>query len=65
MPGKIDGIDVAVRARQLHPGIAIIVVSGYALDLWERLGKLDPPPGFLRKPYRTKEVLEVMRQLTP
>jgi CheY-like chemotaxis protein len=65
MPGKIDGIDVAVRARELHPGIAIIVVSGYALDLWERLEKLDPPPVFLRKPYRTKEVLEVVRQLAP
>jgi CheY-like chemotaxis protein len=65
MPGKIDGIDVAVRARELHPGIAIIVVSGYAVDLWERLEKLDPPPVFLRKPYRTKEVLEVVRQLAP
>jgi CheY-like chemotaxis protein len=65
MPGKIDGIDVALRARELHPGIAIIVVSGYALDLWERLEKLDPPPVFLRKPYRTKEVLEVVRQLAP
>jgi CheY-like chemotaxis protein len=65
MPGKIDGIGVAVRAREIHPGIGVIVVSGYALDLWERLEKLDPPPVFLRKPYRTKEVLDVVRQLAP
>jgi CheY-like chemotaxis protein len=65
MPGKIDGIGVAVPAREIHPDIGIIVVSGYALDLWERLEKLDPPPVFLRKPYRTKEVLDVVRQLAP
>jgi CheY-like chemotaxis protein len=65
IPGMRDGIDVAVRARELHPDIAVIVVSGYALRLWERLEGLNPPPVFLRKPFRIKEVLAVVRQLIP
>jgi CheY-like chemotaxis protein len=65
MPGMRDGIDIAVRARELHPGIAVIVVSGYALELWERLERLNPPPVFLRKPFRLREALAAVRQLTP
>jgi CheY-like chemotaxis protein len=64
MPGTMDGIDVALRARKLHPGIAVIVVSGYALHLWERLEELNPPPVFLRKPFRMKEAVAVLRRLT-
>jgi two-component system, response regulator PdtaR len=63
MPGERDGIDVAVRARQLYPEIAVIVASGYAPNLVERLDVLDPPAVFFRKPYRSKEILEVIRQL--
>jgi DNA-binding response OmpR family regulator len=65
MPGMRDGIDVAVRARELHPEIAVIIVSGYALELWKRVEGLEPPPVFLRKPFRLKEALAVVRQLTP
>jgi DNA-binding response OmpR family regulator len=63
MPGGKDGIDVAVRARELYPQIAVIVASGYTPNLIERLDVLDPPAVFFRKPYRTKEVLDVIRQL--
>jgi CheY-like chemotaxis protein len=65
MPGTRDGIDVAVRARELRPNIAVVIVSGYAMQLWERLEGLNPPPVFLRKPFRIKEALAVVRQLTP
>jgi hypothetical protein len=34
---KMDGIDVAVSTRELHPIIVVIVVSGYAPQLTERL----------------------------
>jgi DNA-binding response OmpR family regulator len=63
MPGGKDGIDVAVRARELYPQIAVIVASGYTPNLIERLDVLDPPAVFFRKPYRSKEVLDVIRQL--
>jgi DNA-binding response OmpR family regulator len=63
MPGKMDGIDVALRARELHPGIAVLVVSGFAPQLWERLEGLDPPAVFLAKPYRTRDILNNIRRL--
>jgi DNA-binding response OmpR family regulator len=63
MPGKMDGIDVAVHARELHPGIAVLVVSGFAPQLWERLEGLDPPAAFLSKPYRTQDVVSNIRRL--
>jgi hypothetical protein len=53
-----------VRARELYPEIALIVASGYVPKLIERLDVLDPPAVFFGKPYRSKEVLEVIRQLT-
>lgn len=28
MPGPVDGIHVVLHARQHHPGIAVVVVSG-------------------------------------
>jgi YesN/AraC family two-component response regulator len=64
MPGLLDGIDLALRARELHPRIAVIVVSGYAPLLVERLNKLDPPPAFFGKPYRSGEIIQAIRQMT-
>jgi DNA-binding response OmpR family regulator len=63
MPGKMDGIDVAVRARELHPGIAVLVVSGFAPQLTERLDSLEPPAVFLSKPYRTRDIVNNIRRL--
>jgi two-component system, response regulator PdtaR len=63
LPGKMDGIDVALRARELHPHIAMVIVSAYAPRRIERLARLDPPAAYLQKPYRTKEILEVVRRL--
>jgi DNA-binding response OmpR family regulator len=63
MPGKMDGIDLAVRARELHPRIAVLVVSGFAPQLWERLEGLDPPAMFLSKPYRARDVVNNIHRL--
>jgi CheY-like chemotaxis protein len=64
MPGLLDGIDLALRARELHPRIAVIVVSGYAPHLVERLDEMDPRPLFLGKPYRSSEIIQAIRQMT-
>ena len=63
MPGALDGINVAERAREQQPAIPILVVSGYAPDLAARLDRLAPPPVFLSKPYRANKLLEVLREL--
>lgn len=64
MPGALDGIDVAVRARELDPGVPVVIVSGYAAQLTERLSGLNPPATFLRKPYRFSKLLDVLWRLT-
>ena len=63
MPGTLDGVDVAIRARDQDPGVLIIVVSGYAVQLMDRLSGLQPPATFIRKPFRPSEVLEVLWRL--
>ena len=50
MPGLIDGIQVALYARQRHPGIPVIVVSGQPLNA-RRLDDLGPRKIFVSKPY--------------
>ena len=60
----LDGIDLALHARELHPKIAVIVVSGYAPHLVERLTRLTPPPVFFVKPYRSGEIIGAVRRLT-
>lgn len=52
MPGKIDGWELARRARAAFPGIGIVYVSGYPGDL------VDPLPlsHFIKKPYRLAEL---------
>lgn len=47
MPGALDGIDLAVRARSLQPSLAVIVMSGYSASLERAAGlqlELLPKP---------------------
>lgn len=64
MPGTLDGIDVALHARRRHPGIPVLVASGYAAHLVRRLGMLIPAAVFISKPYRLAEVLDIITRLT-
>ena len=56
--------DGLVATREIHPKIAVIVVSGYAPHLVERLERLEPPPAFFDKPYRTRDIIVAMRRMT-
>jgi signal transduction histidine kinase len=47
MPGALDGIDLATRARVLQPSLAVIVMSGYSASLERAAGlqlQLLPKP---------------------
>ena len=63
MPGRLDGIDVAAWARSRDPSIGIVVVSGFAPQVIERLKTFNPEPVFISKPYRTGEVIGVIQKL--
>jgi len=64
MPGTLDGVEVAIYARQRHPGIPVLVVSGYAARLMSRLRGLDPAAVFIGKPYRLEEIMTAVWRLT-
>lgn len=64
MPGTLDGIDVAVRARLRNSTLPVLVVSGYAAQLVSRLGTLAPPAVFIGKPYDLDEIANALKRLT-
>ena len=64
MPGIRDGIGVAAYARTLYPAIPVLVVSGYAARLDDRLRTLVPAAKFIAKPYGFGQVVDALRLLT-
>ena len=64
MPGMLDGVDLALRARRRFSAVPVLVVSGYAVQLVARLGVLDPPAIFISKPYDLGEIADALRRLT-
>lgn len=64
MPGTLDGIDLAVRARCRHAMMPLLVVSGYAAQLATRLRVLQPAAVFIGKPYDLKGIVDALRRLT-
>src|SRR5579871_5910762 len=51
LPGTMDGIDLAHLTRKSHPKMPVLVASGYALRIQERLRDLSPPALFMMKPF--------------
>lgn len=62
LPGNLDGIDLAIAARQAHPGIPIVFISG-------RPGKLadahvmSDPAAFLLKPFSLNKLVRDVERL--
>jgi PAS domain S-box-containing protein len=56
MPGKLRSPELARRARELHPGIAVLFTSGYTENAIVHGGRLDEGVDLLSKPY-TRETL--------
>jgi CheY-like chemotaxis protein len=61
MPGSMDGLKLAGFVRDRWPPIKIVATSGHA-----HIEAADLPAGsvFLPKPYRSAEVVKVLRELT-
>lgn len=60
LPGSMDGLALARKARELCPSIGLIVTSGYLLS-----NSISLPVGgiFIAKPYSETEVLGLFRSL--
>jgi CheY-like chemotaxis protein len=55
MPGGINGLVLAERARALRPGLRILLASGYSDDLLTR-GEPSGAADVLAKPYRQTDL---------
>jgi PAS domain S-box-containing protein len=56
MPGGMNGLELIEKARRLHPGLPVLVTTGYMDDLPERGRSTDLK--ILAKPYRHETLLE-------
>jgi len=60
MPGELNGISLAERARTTHPGIGLLITSGRVQPPKEEI----PPGGrFLPKPYTAHALMGMIREL--
>jgi PAS domain S-box-containing protein len=60
IPG-MTGLDFAEQLRRTHPGLPVVLATGYA----EATGNAAPWLPRLAKPYRQDELEDVLRRLTP
>jgi CheY-like chemotaxis protein len=60
MPGRLDGNEVATRARGRHPGLQVVYMSGDPASLTNGIGPCD---AFLCKPFRSFVVISEVARL--
>ena len=63
MPGGMSGRDVAARARQLRPGIKVLLTSGYAEELVHGDSLEREQLKVLRKPYHQADLVTALREI--
>jgi PAS domain S-box-containing protein len=63
MPGGMSGREVAARARQLKPGIKVLLTSGYAEELVHGADLEREQLKLLRKPYHQADLVAVLREV--
>jgi PAS domain S-box-containing protein len=62
MPGGINGWELAERAREIQPGLKVLLTSGYALETLAERGRLPAGAIILNKPYRKAELAKRLRE---
>ena len=63
MPGPLRSPELARRARELLPEIAVLFTSGYAQDAIVHGGRLDPGLDLLGKPYTQDALARKLRHV--
>jgi PAS domain S-box-containing protein len=63
MPGGLSGREVAIHARQLKPGIKVLLTSGYAEELVHGEELQRSQLKVLRKPYQQADLVAALREV--
>ena len=61
MPGRLKSPELADKARERLPGIAVLFTSGYAQNAIVHGGRLDPGVELLSKPYSARALASKVR----
>ena len=61
MPGPMDGLGLAREAKRRHPGIRVLLTSGYSRSVVDDPGELPGP--LLNKPYRRDDLARALASL--
>ena len=62
MPGAIDGIGLAEHAREAHPGLPVVFMSGRP-DSAQRVRAIAPPTAFFPKPYDVHRLVGTVERM--
>ncbi|MET0278101.1 MAG: response regulator [Pseudorhodoplanes sp.] len=57
MPGSMDGVELARRARDMRPNLKVIVTSGHGPDIPK-----DAADAYFPKPFDVQEVVQIIRR---
>jgi signal transduction histidine kinase/two-component SAPR family response regulator len=63
MPGPIRSPELAEKAKQLFPHIAVLFTSGYTQNAIVHGGRLDPGVELISKPYRREDLARKIRHV--
>jgi DNA-binding response OmpR family regulator len=63
LPGRRDGIDLALAARRVHPGIPVVFMSGKPTKL-AQAHTLSDPAAFLQKPFSFRTLVGAVERLS-
>ena len=55
MPGGVDGFELARRAREIHPRLAVVYTTGFS-EVVDRMAPARAVDRLLRKPYTPEEL---------
>ncbi|MGO4387166.1 PAS domain S-box protein [Microvirga sp. 2YAF29] len=62
MPNGMNGVELSRRAREMRPGIKVLLASGYPMSTLPSHG-FDDGVSFISKPYRWTELADKLRLL--
>ena len=63
MPGPVSSTELAARAKQQLPALAVLFTSGYTRNALTTDGRLDEGVRLLSKPYRREELARKVREV--
>jgi PAS domain S-box-containing protein len=63
MPGPVTSVELARRAKETMPSIAVLFTSGYTENVIVHKGRLDPGVALISKPYRRDALARKVRAM--